>query len=321
MPVCRRRLGATGAAQRSTERGRSWTYTQTTLPPLHSGWVSNARILECSRLFSHGQACDRKPMVPRGVHGRHAKRGRHQRQLFVLRRLFALAVVQDLRRMRLHESCRRGIAAGNETVGSIAAEKAMRGERGYPISSVRRRQAVQLKKLRVRGNVRSELGCSSCELQSEQFVDFKFLASREMRNDVLGKLIVPFRASPAQHLVQPSLHCGLRPPAASLRRTRDQQMTRNDPSGRTRNECAPKRACPTFPPKYCQLGEMAGGLVGALLQTKFRRVEAGLHKRADGRLQAGLRSCRLLHDGERHPGRVRDRLPSAAQDGSPPALN
>ena len=68
---------------------------------------------------------------------------------------------------------------------------------------------------------------------------------------------------------------------------------------------------------------MAGGLVGALLQTKFRRVEAGLHKRADGRLQAGLRSCRLLHVVERHPGRVRDRfrLRSAAQDGSPPALN
>ena len=138
LPSCRRRLGATGAPQRSTERGRSWTYTQTPLPPLRSGWVSNARILECSRLFSHGQARDRKPMVPRGVHGRRAKRGRHRRQVFVLRRLFALAVVQDLRRMRLHESCRRGIAAGNETVGSIAAEKAMRGERGY-VSSIMRR--------------------------------------------------------------------------------------------------------------------------------------------------------------------------------------
>ena len=123
--------------------------------------------------------------------------------------------------MRLHESCRRGIAAGNETVGSIAAEKAMRGERGYPISSVRRRQAVQLKKLRVRGNVRSELGCSSCELQSEQFVDFKFLASREMRNDVLGKLIVPLRGSRHPIVVDASFDDRLRPPPASCDEHRD----------------------------------------------------------------------------------------------------
>ena len=176
--------------------------------------------------------------------------------------------------MRLHESCRRGIAAGNETVGSIAAEKAMRGERGYPISSVRRRQAVQLKNLRVRGNVRSELGCSSCELQSEQFVDFKFLASREMRNDVLGKLIVPLRGSRHPIVVDASFDDRLRPPPASC--DEHDISKRHVTTGRKRNECAPKRACLPFP-EYCH-----GRFVGGALQTKSRRVEAGLQKRADG---------------------------------------
>jgi hypothetical protein len=64
-----------------------------------------------------------------------------------------------------------------------------------------RRQVLLLllKKPSVSVNV---LGCF--ELQSEQLVDFEFLASPEMRKYVLRRLIVPFRASPASYLVQPS---------------------------------------------------------------------------------------------------------------------
>ena len=103
----------------------------------------------------------------------------------------------------------------------LSRPKSVRGERQYPISILRRRQVVLLKKLRVRGNVRSELGCSSCELQSEQFVDFKFLASREMRNDVLGKLIVPLRGSRHPIVVDASFDDRLRPPPASCDEHRD----------------------------------------------------------------------------------------------------
>ena len=202
--------------------------------------------------------------------------------------------------MRLQESCRRRIATGNEIVGS-SRPKSMRGERQYPISILRRRQVVLLKKLRVRGNVRSEPGGSCCELQSEQFVDFRFLAAREMRNDVLRTLFVPLRDSAAQYLVQPSFLGRLRPPAASCDEHEiSKRHETTHPDGRGTNA-----------PQTCLLENslVVPWTIGqrSVAANNVRRVEAGYRKRANGWTPG--RTSEL-------PARARLREASRARSGS-----
>jgi hypothetical protein len=122
-----------------------------------------------------------------------------------------VAHVRDHLRPRKHAKREACIVSRNKTLNQtkqsheqlVAADAArgVRREAGMAKRGAHRRLVVLLllKKPSVSVNV---LGCF--ELQSEQLVDFEFLASREMREYVLRRLIVPFRGSPASYLVQPS---------------------------------------------------------------------------------------------------------------------